>query len=43
MNDFLVLNHVKYQKKHHKEEVENLKKQILELQAEISTLKAMQK
>jgi len=43
MNDFLVLNHVRYQKKHHKEEVKELERQILELQAEISTLKALQK
>ena len=43
-NDFLDnLGAEQYQKMHKKEEVENLKKEILELQAEISTLKAMQK
>ena len=32
-----------YEKMNKKEEIENLKKQILELQAEISTLKASQR
>ncbi len=41
MNDFLDnLAAHQYQKMHRREEVENLKKQILELQSEISTLKA---